>query len=253
MSADTFTVCILPDVHTPYHDRVAWGVALDYIRRGRPGMVIQVGDFSSFDSVSRYSPDPRRVLPLEEEIAGSNDALDELDAACRAGGVPRGNRWMLEGNHEVRLDAYVRERAPELRPFVDWRGMLNLDQRGWQTLPYLEALELGELSITHDIGRAGVNAARQSLLDYGHNLVFGHTHRVSVAYQGTVRGKRHVSATIGWLGDPDAITYRHRSMVRRDWQHAFAVVHFRADGSFWLQVIPIVNGVAVVDGEVYRA
>jgi len=253
MSADTFKVLFIPDVHVPYHHVPAWRVVLDYIRRGRPGAVVQVGDFSSFDSVSRYRPDPRRVLPLAEEIAGSNLALDELDEACRVGGVARGNRWLLEGNHEVRLDAYVREQAPELRPFIDWRAMLRLDQRGWATVPYLDVLELGELSIAHDIGRAGVNAARQSLIDYGHNLLFGHTHRAAIAYQGTTRGKRHVSATIGWLGDPEAITYRHRSMVRRDWQHGFAVVHFRADGSFWLQFIPIVDGVAVVDGEVYRA
>jgi predicted phosphodiesterase len=253
VSADTFKVLILPDVHAPYQCVRAWRVALDYVRRGRPDAVVQVGDFSSFDSVSRYRPDPKRVLPLVDEIKGSNAALDELDAACRVGGVVRTNRWLLEGNHEVRLDAYVREQAPELRPFIDWREMLKLDQRGWRTVPYLDVLELGELSIAHDIGRAGVNAARQSLLDYGHNLVFGHTHRASIAYQGTVRGKRHVSATIGWLGDPEAITYRHRSMVRRDWQHGFAVVHFRADGSFWLQFIPIVGGVAVVDGEIYRA
>jgi predicted phosphodiesterase len=252
MSADTFKVLLLPDVHVPYHCRRAWRVALDYIRRGRPGAIIQVGDFNSFDSVSRYKHDPRQVLSLEDEIAGGNEAMDELDAACRAGGVVRENRWLLEGNHEVRLDAYVLERAPELRPFIDWREMLKLDQRGWRTLPYLEALELGELSITHDIGRSGVNAARQSLLDYGHNLAFGHTHRAAVAYQGTVRGKRHVSATIGWLGDPELIHYRHRSLVRRDWQHAFAIVHFRANGAFWLQVIPIVDGAAVVDGEIYR-
>ena len=253
MSADTFKVLFIPDVHVPYHHVPAWRVVLDYIRRGRPGAVVQVGDFSSFDSVSSYRPDPKRVLPLEDEIAGANTALDELDAACRVGGVARGNRWLLEGNHEVRLDRYVREQAPELRAFIDWREMLKLDQRGWKTLPYLEVLQLGKLDIGHDIGRAGVNAARQSLIDYGNSLLFGHTHRGQVIYQGTAQNKRHVAATIGWLGDPDQITYKHRRMVLRDWQHGFAVVHFRANGSFWLQFIPVVDGVAVVDGEVYRS
>lgn len=250
---DVFTVCVIPDVHTPYHDREAWAVLLDYISRGRPGAVVQLGDFQSLDSVSSHAHDPKKVLSLEEEIRGSRKAMDELDLACRRGGVARGNRWMLEGNHETRLDRYALKLAPELRPFIDWRELLQLDRRGWTAISYKETLYLGELGFTHDVGRAGVNAARQSLLDVGTNIAFGHTHRVQVVYQGTVTGKRHVGATLGWLGDPEAIDYRHRDLVRRDWQHAFGVIHFRADGSFWLQVVPIVNGVAVVDGVVYRA
>lgn len=253
MSADTFKVLFIPDVHVPYHCHRAWRVVLDYVRRGRPGAVVQVGDFNSFDSVSSHRIDPRIVKSLKEEIAGANLALDELDAACRVGGVVRTNKWFTEGNHEVRLDAYALERAPELRPFIDWREMLKLDQRGWRVEPYKTSLRLGELTITHDVGRAGVHAARQSLLGVGSNVLFGHTHSAQVVYQGQSNGKRHVGATIGWLGDPEMISYRHRDLARRDWQHGFAIAHFRADGSFWLQFIPIVGGVAIVDGEVYRA
>ena len=253
LKPDVFTVCVIPDVHTPYHHRQAWAVVLDYVTRGRPGAVVQLGDFCSLDSVSSHDHDPKKVLSLEDEMKGSNAALDELDLACRRGGVARGNRWILEGNHETRLDRYALKQKPELRPFVDWRELLHLDRRGWKAVPYKETLYIGELGYTHDVGRAGVNAARQSLLDVGTNVCFGHTHRGQVVYQGTVRGKRHVGATLGWLGDPEAIDYRHRDLVRRDWQHGFGVVHYRADGSFWLQFIPIVDGVAVVDGVVYRA
>lgn len=253
LKPDVFTVCVIPDVHTPYHHRQAWAVVLDYVTRGRPGAVVQLGDFSSLDSVSSHAHDPKKTLSLQDEMAGSNAALDELDLACRRGGVARGNRWLTTGNHEERLDRYALKLAPELRPFIDWREMLHLDRRGWKVIPYKETLYIGELGYTHDVGRAGVNAARQSLLDVGTNVCFGHTHRGQVVYQGTVRGKRHVGATLGWLGDPEAIDYRHRDLVRRDWQHGFGVVHYRADGSFWLQFIPIVDGVAVVDGVVYRA
>lgn len=252
MLDNVFTVAVIPDVHTPYHHRGAWTTLLDYIRRGRPGGVVCLGDFSSFDSVSSHAHDPKKTLSLQDEVAGSNVALDELDLACRRGGVARGNKWLTTGNHEERLDRYALKLAPELRPFIDWRDMLHLDRRGWKVTPYKETLYIGELGYTHDVGRAGVNAARQSLLDIGTNIVFGHTHRVQVVYQGNVRGSRHVGATLGWLGDPEAIDYRHRDMVRRDWQHAFGVIHYRADGSFWLQAIPIVNNTAVVDGVIYR-
>lgn len=252
MTADVFTVVVIPDVHTPYHHRGAWTTVLDYVARGRPGAVVQLGDFQSLDSVSAHDHDPKKVLSLSDEVAGARAALDELDLACRRGGVARGNRWMLEGNHETRLDRYALRLAPELRPFVDWREMLQLDRRGWRAVPYKHSLRLGELAFTHDVGRSGVNAARQSLLDVGHNVAFGHTHRVQVVYQGQVTGKRHVGATLGWLGDPEAIDYRHRDLVRRDWQHGFGVAHYTADGAFWLQAVPIVNNRAVVDGVLYQ-
>jgi hypothetical protein len=124
-------------------------------------------------------------------------------------------------------------------------------KRGWQTIDYKRSLRIGKMLLTHDVGRAGVHAARQSLLDVGDNIVFGHTHRMQVVYQGQTTGDRHVGATLGWLGDPEAIDYRHADMVKRDWQHGFGVAHILDSGAFWLQAIPIVNGLAVVDGVVY--
>lgn len=250
---NTFRLLLIPDCHTPYHHAAAWSCMLDVCEKWRPDGIVQVGDFQSLDSVSSHAKDPRKVLKLADEIAGSNLAMDELDAALKRGGVARGNRWMLEGNHETRLDRYALGLAPELRPFIDWRDMLHLDRRGWKTLPYKESLHIGKLRITHDVGRAGVNAARQSLLDMGNNVVFGHTHRGQVVYQGQLDGERHVAATIGWLGDHNAIDYRHRDMVKRDWQHGFGVAYFLASGEFWLNFVPIVRGRCVIDGDLYGA
>lgn len=251
--ADTLKALLIPDVHAPYHHAKAWSCTLEVVAGWRPDVIVQVGDFNSFDSVSSHDHDPRHVLTLEEELAGANAALDQLDRAARRGGVARGNKWMLEGNHETRLDRYALRLAPELRPFVDWRDALKLDRRGWRTLPYKSSLELGKLRITHDVGRAGVNAARQSLLDTGYNVAFGHTHRLQVVYQGQLSGERHVGATLGWLGDHNKIDYRHRDLVKRDWQHGLGVAHFLASGEFWLQAVPIVRGRCVIDGAVYSA
>jgi predicted phosphodiesterase len=253
VAGNTFRLLALPDVHTPYHHAKAWACALDVARRWRPDGCVQLGDFSSFDSVSSHDHDPKKTLPLADEVAGSNLALDELDAALKEGGCARGNRWMLEGNHEVRVDRYVQKLAPELRFAVDWRDMLNLDRRGWKVVPYKETLEFGELRLSHDFGRAGIAAARQSLIDVGTNVLFGHTHRLQVVYQGTQAGKRHVGCTAGWLGDSEAIDYRHRDLVRRDWQLGLVTVEFLASGEFWLQAVPIVRGRCVIDGVIYSA
>lgn len=224
---------------------------MDVAERWRPDGCVQLGDLGSWDSVSRYAHDPKLVLSLKDETRGVNRALDQLDRALARGGCAPGNKWLLEGNHELRIDAYMLERAAEARFAVDWRKLLRLRRRGWKVIPYKESLVFGEARISHDFGRAGVNAARQSLTDVGSNVVFGHTHRLQVMYQGQQCGKRHVGATLGWLGDPEYIGYRHRDLVRRDSQLGFGVLEFTASGEFWLQAVPIVGGRCVINGRIY--
>jgi hypothetical protein len=132
-----------------------------------------------------------------------------------------------------------------------WDELLRLKERGWNVTPYKESIQIGELRITHDVGRAGVNSARASLMDTGANILFGHTHRLIVHYQGQLWGNPHVGITGGWLGDPMAIDYRHRDSVCRDSIHGFVAIHMLDNGIFWAQAIPIINGQAVVDGKVY--
>lgn len=242
-------VFLLPDVHAPYHDKKAFRCALRVIAGGGFDEVVCLGDFADNAAVSSHPKDPGRLMPFDQEVKLTNAALDELDAACKAGGVKR--KYYIEGNHETRLARFVLKIAPELRTFVDWRDMLHLDKRRWELTPYKESLQLGDLRISHDFGRAGVNAARESCRDMGHSVAFGHTHRIQVHYQGQLDGTRHVGATLGWLGDPEAIDYRHRDAIRRDSIHGFGVVDILDSGLFWLQAIPIINGQAMAYGELF--
>src|ERR1043165_2936822 len=240
---------IIPDVHAPYHHHDAWSCLLAVATGWRPDVAVCLGDFADFAAVSSHPKVPGRLLPFATEVEYTNDAADELDGALLRGGCR--TKEFLQGNHEDRLTRYVSKQAPDLNEFVDWRGVLNLDRRGWRVTDYKSSLAYGHLRLTHDVGRCGVQAARQSRMDTGHSIMFGHTHQIQVSYGGTVAGDRHVGATLGWLGDPEAIDYRHRDLVRREWQHGFGVAHFLADGRFWLQAVPIVGGRCVVDGRVY--
>lgn len=237
-----------PDSHHPYSSPVAWKCFLAVARGWQPDGCIILGDFGDFHAISSHPKDPRRTLPFSVELAAVNVALDQLDDAL-------GNDcWgeYVQGNHETRLERYVMDKAPlvadQLRP---WDELLRLDERGWSVVPYKKSLEIGHLRVTHDIGRAGVNAARQSLLDAGTSILFGHTHRLVCHYQGQLFGTPHVGMTCGWLGDPTAIDYRHRDVVLRDSIHGFAVAHLLDDGTFWAYPVPIIGGRCVVDGVLY--
>lgn len=244
----TTRILVCPDVHAPYHDRKAFACFLSVAYGWKPDGCVILGDFADFCEVSSHPKDPRRRMPFEKELDGVNAALDQLDEALGQ------NCWgeFIQGNHETRLERYVADKAPELIGVCKpWDELLRLEERGWNVTPYKESVQIGELRLTHDIGRAGVNAARQSLLDAGANLVFGHTHRLISHYQGQLFGNPHVGITAGWLGDPMAIDYRHRDAVCRDSIHGFVVVHMLDNGLFWAQAVPIINGQAVVDGVVY--
>lgn len=247
--SNSLRMLIVPDVHAPYHHHEAWLCLLHVAAGWRPDVCVVLGDFADFAAVSSHPKVPGRLLPFATEVEYANDALDELDAALADGGCT--TKDFLQGNHEDRLSRYVGRQAPDLQEFVDWRGVLQLDRRGWRVTDYKSSLAYGHLRLTHDVGRAGVQAARQSRMDTGHSIAFGHTHQLQVSYGGTVTGDRHVGATLGWLGDPEAVDYRHRDLVRREWQHGFGVAHFLASGEFWLQAVPVVKGRCVVDGRVY--
>jgi predicted phosphodiesterase len=250
VTANTLKMLIVSDCHAPYHDHAAWGCLLSVAEQWRPDVCVVLGDFADFAAVSSHPKVPGRLHSFANEVEYVNDALDELDAALKAGGCR--TKEFLEGNHENRLSRYVAKQAPDLFEFVDWQGVLRLDQRAWRVTPYKSSIQYGRLRLTHDVGRAGVQAARQSRMDVGHSVAFGHCHSLQVSYGGTVSGERHVGATLGWLGDPEAIDYRHRDMVRREWQHGFGVAHFVASGEFWLQGIPVVKGRCVIDGRIYN-
>lgn len=239
----------MPDVHLPYQHEGAFDCFLRVLAGRRWHKLIGLGDVADCYRVSSFDLDPRRVIKsFEEECAAVRRGVARIDKAAKAGGCR--HKIMLQGNHEVRIDRYNVKRAPETAfASADWVALLGLTE--WETHPYKTSIQLGNLRISHDVERAGVYAARQSQLDMGCSIAFGHTHRLQVHYQGTIDGPRHVGLTCGWLGNPEFIDYKHRDKVRRDSIHGFATVNVLSDGTFWAQAIPIVNGRAVVDGVLY--
>ncbi len=242
--AHSQTVLVCPDTHVPYHDPIAWAVFIAAAKKLRPDVLVIIGDFADAYSISSHTKNPQRRQLLVDELDVVQEKLDELDALR----IPR-TIW-TEGNHENRLRRLVAEKVPELDGMVKtFEEYLRTSDRGIEWVPYRQSVSIGRMLFTHDVGRCGVYAARQSLLDVGGNVCFGHSHRAAVAYQGTTKGEGHVALNVGWLGSYDDLEYMHQVRARRDWQHAFGVVDLDETGCVWGQVIPIVNGGAMVRGQ----
>lgn len=234
-------VCV-PDCHIPFHDPKAWAALTRAVGVLRPEYLIVLGDFVDCFSVSDHDKDPRRAPLLKAELAEGASKLDELTRLA-----PGAEKYFCKGNHENRLERFLWKRAPALVEMVTVEGALGLKARGWKVIPYREHGNIGKLFFTHDIGIAGIHAAWQTGQVFQGNVAFGHTHRLSVYYSGTVRGERHVAASMGWLGDVAAADYLPAAR-RAHWQHGFGVARFDSGGHVHLQPVPIVNGIAVLDG-----
>lgn len=241
----------VPDTHVDYHDRAAWALALGVSRALRPDGVCILGDFLDCYAVSFHEKSPSRAGRLVDEIDAANRCLDELEAASPSAR----QRVFIEGNHENRLNRYIASNAKALHgmPGLTIREALRLDERGWAWVPYHEHCTIGDTAVTHDGGRAGVYAVRQTMMAMGQSLIIGHVHRVASQHESTLDGRAMVGHSFGWLGSHAEVDYRHRALARREWPHAVGVGTIDASGVLHSHAVPFVGGRAVVFGQEVRA
>ena len=239
-------VLVIPDTHVPFHDTLSWKLVLNVISDWEPDLVVFIGDFGDNYAVSDHSKDPARKDLLADEVAKVNAELDRVQELVDSKAV------FIEGNHEDRLRRYLWDKAPKLLGACDIDTLYRIRARGWKHVPYRDLHQIGNVTYTHDLGRSGANAARQSLLDLGGNLVFGHTHRGAVVYQGEVKGSAHFALNVGWLGNVEQIDYMHKARAKRDWQLGFGTVIHAGPKRAFARFHPIVSGRAEVDGTLYE-
>lgn len=240
-------ILFVPDTHRPYHDKDAWRLMLRGARAFKPDTVVILGDFADFYAVSSHDKNPSRVASLESEIADVNQGLDDL-AELGASRV-----CYVEGNHEWRLARYLAKNAAALYGMLSVPELLRLEARGIEWTPYMHALRIGHLTITHDVGEAGIYAVKRARDAAEGNIVIGHVHAMGIHYSGSARGVVRVGAAFGWLGHAEtAGDYIHAVKKARAWTHGFGIGHMEQDGTVHLQAVPIISGRCVVNGELVQ-
>lgn len=222
-----------------------------------PDVVVVLGDFMDCYQVSAHQKDLRKRPSFEEEIESGSIALSELEA------LKPSIQIYIEGNHENRLDRLLQseQTREKLIPLIEAGAVkiqripeiLNLKARGWDYVDYKQHYKLGKLHITHDCGKAGINAHMDAEATFQSNAVIGHTHRLNYAVRGNMKEEQHVGAMFGWLGDPKEAEYMHRAKALRDWAHGFGIGYMDEEGNVYLVPVPIFNGKCLVEGKLYKS
>jgi predicted phosphodiesterase len=234
--AELERMLFVPDTHAPHEDKRAWDAVMAYARRWEPHTVVHVGDWVDCFTVSDHDKDPRRGSQLEDEIRVMHGQRQEIDAMAF---VQR--KFCALGNHEYRLQRYCMRNAPALISLLDIGGLMGLPQAGWSVVPYMQHGKIGKLRWTHGTRHSGAYATHQNGAAFSASVLFGHTHRLGSTYFGDVDGNRHVSASLGWLGDLREANYVD-DVAKRFWSHGFGAVTMDRAGRFELQLIPIIEG-----------
>jgi len=239
------TILFIPDTHCPYHDVRAFALLAKVAKKIRPHTIVVGGDFADFYAVSSHVKDPARRMTFEDEVVMTRKLLRQVESW----GATR--TLYIMGNHEDRLARYIAEQAEEMHGIVTVNSLFGLTDHGWEITPYKDHAVIGKLYITHDLGKAGPSAVKDALASYQDNVVINHVHRMQYLIEGNAKGKPHVGAAFGWLGDRTKVDYMHKIRANRDWALGFGVGYLDESGVVHLQPVPLVGYKCVVQGQLF--
>jgi len=169
---------ILSDIHFPYQDNDAIIGALKHGKeRGIDSIYIN-GDMLDFYQLSFHEKDPRKTsIKTELEMGREFFAMLRRD-------FPECAIYFIQGNHENRMERYLRVKAPELLDVEEFRldVLLRMAEHGVVEVPYGSKCYFGKLLVEHGDkmkGAGGVNPARTLSLNFKRPTLCGHFHRTS--------------------------------------------------------------------------
>lgn len=227
---------IIPDCHTPFHNKPATKIVFDYIKQEKPQYVTLVGDVIDFYAVSRYSRDLKRRTQLQHELNEFHSFLDELQDAS-------GNAQIIfiKGNHEARFDKYIREHAPEFEGLKGFSlpEVLQLNRRNIIWAP--DGFTYGSCYLIHGDGLSGNKAgmtATKWLESLMRSVVVGHVHKLSIVNRRTAAGILFGMET-GTLSNLDP---EYGLTGFSDWQTGFSSLCRYNNGLIVPTIHRIING-----------
>lgn len=243
--SDFKTALIIPDMHVPFHDRLAYELMLKVAVSTKIDKIVQLGDFIDAYPISKYVKEPHRSsgFDLQNEIDCAHDIIKELSDIAEL--------TILEGNHEIRLEKYLKERAPGLYGLdaIKIKKLLTTIKDKKTDKPailknpvfYEKSIFLGKLFVFHgDLWtKSGSQHSSQTAMRNvdrsGLNIMHGHIHRLG-SYYVTKRGYELKGFEMGCMCNTE-VEYVHHP----NWQIAFGFVHYRdaGDKAFYVEQVEI--------------
>ena len=235
---DASRVLCLSDIHIPFHDNAALEAALSYGDTFKPDAVLLNGDVLDFQSISKFSRDPRGPT-LSDELKQCTAFLAHLRRRFPLAQI----HWKL-GNHEERWERFLRDKAPEILEIAEfaWHKLGGVKANDVNIIGEQRIVMCGKLPVLHghELPRGisnPVNPARGTFLRAIDCALTAHQHRTSEHSERSMLGRVIACWSQGCLCDLNP----EYSRINR-WDHSFATVQTVPIGDYECRLHRIING-----------
>ena len=232
---------ILSDCHIPFHDVHAIELALQYGIDHKADLILLNGDIFDHYAVSRFEVDPK-LRDFPAEVRAGKFFLKGLRKR-----FPHAQIVFRLGNHELRLQKYLRLKAPELLGIdeFEWKNIFGLDELDIQFVDQNRVVRLGKLNTLHGHEYSfsisnPVNPSRGLFLRAKAHAIVGHFHQSSEHSESNLKGEVISTWSTGCL-----CSLNPEYLRLNKWNLGYAFVVVDKKGGFR------VNNLRIVDGEIW--
>jgi len=224
------------DQQIPYQDDRAIKLWFDVMEWFKPHVVDYLGDTSDQFCFARFqeglTSEFLKTLPAETQaedflghIKGSEKQTADFYAKTREM-LPKAELFSALGNHDIRVEAYVDKKIPELVNEVTPEALWGLDSLGYSYIHYNDVPKrrYGDIFVHHGIAAASEAGAsvKSDIGNLGVSLVRGHSHRMGTYYKTyELRNETLRGYEIGHMCQVDSDGFKYSQV--HNWQQGFAV------------------------------
>lgn len=229
-------VLLIGDMHIPYHDNQAIEAAVNYGKQQNVDAVFCNGDILDMYQVSFHERDPRN-MSIKDELEAGRQFFAYLRSNFQAATI-----YYVPGNHEYRLERYLRVKAPELLDVAEFRidVLLRVAEHNVIFIPHGSKVYFGKLLVEHGDklrGAGGVNPARTLSLKLKRHTICHHFHRTTESISKVYDGSPIVCYSVGALCDMEPAY-----LPINEHNSGGAIVELLDKGEFRVDNFKIVNG-----------
>lgn len=228
---------IIADAHIPYYRKRPFEIALEYGAQEDVDGIVLFGDIADFYSISFWVRDPRR-----RNFKADRDALLQALGVIRNIFPDKPIVYKL-GNHEERLERYLRVKAPELidMELLSFSAVIESDKYNIDVVDDKRIIKIGRLYMIHghEFGHTiqnPVNPARGLYLRGKEIALCAHYHQTS---QHTEKSLADIITSCWSIGCLCDLHPEYRPLNK--WNHGFAIVDNKG-GEFKVSNKRIING-----------
>lgn len=238
------------ELQIPYHSPKVFATWLDFICDFMPDRIVIIGDYLDCPAPARWNRGT--AAEFRGNLQAEADKGQELLWQTR---VTAGDSCQIdfhEGNHEKRIQTYIRTKAPAFAGLDGLKipSLLGFEKLGISLLPEFSRLASGWYTTHGDaqktISPIGGNTALALARRRRHSVVMGHTHRLGMISESSGPAARYVLTGIETGHMMDVSKAGYISNGSPNWQAGFAAFEIDNDKVNQIRLVRVDNSGRVV-------